>query len=144
VKQHVRIYLLGLMALFFISTTGVTVYKHYCSHGGEFYGVFMDVSHDCQPEKTIEDSHACCDSGDNKSDFKFTEECCTSDVDFYQIDTDLIHHDTEVEFVAFFVPATSFALIAEYPEFKKIATANKAPPFLTTSKRLSLFQMYLI
>ena len=95
VKQHVRIYLLGLIALFFISTTGVIVYKHYCSHGGVYYGIFLDVNHDCASEKTVEDAHACCTNPNagSEGESKFTEECCTSDVDFYQIDTDLINHD---------------------------------------------------
>lgn len=143
-KQHVRLYLLGLIALFFISTTGVTVYKHYCNHGGVFYGVFVDVNHNCGPEQATEEAHACCSNGSSESDFKFTEECCTSDVSFYQIDTDLISHDIEVDFVSVFTPAFSIPVTPVFPEYTKILTTNKAPPVLTISERLSLFQMYLI
>ena len=132
------------MALFFISTSGVTVYKHYCSHGGVFYGVFLDVNHNCDMEKVVVESHACCSSGANESDFQFTEECCTSDVDFYQIDTDLITHDLKVEFAKVYTPAFSIPVTLVFPDYNKIFTANKAPPALTTTERLSLFQMYLI
>ena len=119
VKQHVRLYLLGLIALFFISTTGVTVYKHYCSHGGVFYGVFLDVNHDCASEKAVEDNHACCTNpaAPNENDFKFTEECCTSDVDLYQIDTDLINHDLKFEFAKVSVIAFSFPITLVFPEY---------------------------
>jgi hypothetical protein len=132
------------MALFFISTTGVTVYKHYCSYTGVSYGVFMDVNHDCGPEEVIEEDHACCANKGGESDFQLTEECCTSDVAFYQIDTELINHELKVGFVGCYGPVTSFPLTVVFPKSNKVVIANKAPPALTTSKRLSLFQMYLI
>jgi len=146
VKQYVRIYLLGLIALFFISTTGITVYKHYCSHGGEFYGVFIDVSHDCEPEEDVEKAHACCTTGSGDADFEFTftEECCTSDVDFYQIDSDLIQQNVEVDFVKVFTSSHTFEVTLSFPKYKKVIASNKAPPVLSTNERLSLFQMYLI
>jgi len=143
VKQHVRIYLLGLVALFFISTTGVTVYKHYCSFGGEFYGLFMDVNHDCGPD-TAEEVHACCSVKDVNYDIQIKEECCTSDVDVYQIDTDLIYQDEDVELVKTFVCSIPYAVKLPFPKVKELATSNKAPPALTLNRRLSLFQRYLL
>lgn len=144
VKQHVRTYLLGLIALFFISTTGVTVYKHYCSHGDASYHVFLDVNHNCEPKEVVEEHHSCCGNEESKDDFQLSEECCTSAVDFYQIDTDLINNDVDIAVENFYVSTISIPNTLVLPKLKKITTANKAPPSLSTNERLSLFQMYLI
>lgn len=145
VKLKKNIFLLFLAAIFLISTTGVTVYKHYCSHGGMFYGVFVDVAHGCEPEEAEEfiKTHDCCATSSD-SGLKVEEDCCTSDVKMYQIDTDLSIHDFKVDFTNHFILSLSSSVSFLIPEYKEISTSNKAPPALTTQKRLSLFQMYLI
>ncbi|WP_207214129.1 HYC_CC_PP family protein [Brumimicrobium glaciale] len=144
-KQKTNIFLLFLVALFFVSTTGVTVYKHYCSHGGMFYGVYVDVAHGCEPEETEEavTAHDCCATS-GESGLKVEEDCCTSDVRMYQIDTDLATNDVKFEFVNNFTYSFSNSVLFSIPEFKEVSTLNKAPPVLSTLERLSLIQMYLI
>ncbi len=144
-KQKKNIFLLFLAVIFLISTTGVTVYKHYCSHGGMFYGVFVDVSHGCEPEVSEElaEAHECCSSS-NTNDLQIKEDCCTSDVHMYQIDTDLTTHEFKIDFSNHFVFSFSNSVSFSIPEYKEISISNKAPPVLTTLERLSLFQMYLI
>lgn len=144
-RQKKNIFLLFLVVIFFISTTGVTVYKHHCSHGGMFYGVFVDVSHDCEPEivEAVNDSNECC-ATTSSNGLQVEEECCTSDVQMYQIDTDLATNDSKIEFVNHFTYSFSNSLYFSIPEYRVITISNKAPPALTTPKRLSLYQIYLI
>lgn len=145
VKQKTKIFLLFLVALFFVSTTGVTVYKHYCSHGEMFYGIYVDVAHGCEPEEIEEvtESHDCCASS-SESDLKVNYDCCTSNVHMYQIDTDLAINDFKIDFINQFSFSFSNSVLFSIPEFKEVSTSNKAPPVLSTLRRLSLFQMYLI
>lgn len=132
------------MGLFFISTTGVTVYKHHCSHGGQFYGVFVDVAHDCEPEDTEEvEKHECCTVASNKS-LELKEDCCTSDIKVYQIDTDLALNDFKIDFLSPVAFSTVESVVFPTPDFAINTFPNKAPPLLTTSERLALFQTYLI
>ena len=128
-----------------MSTTGVTVYKHYCSHGGMLYGVYFDVEHGCEPEEIeeITGSHNCCASS-SESDLKVEDECCTSNVQMYQIDTDLAVSDSKIDLINQFSFTFSSSILFSILEFKEVSTSNKAPPVLSTLERLSLFQMYLI
>ena len=144
-KQKSNIFLLFLVGLFFISTTGVTIYKHHCSHGGEFYGVYVDVEHGCEPEEVeeAEIAHECCSSSDQNT-IQVEDDCCESDVRVYQIDTDLASNDFKIDFINNFTLSFSNSVGFLIPEFKNIPTSNKAPPALTTLERLSLFQSYLI
>lgn len=143
-RKDVRIYVIGLIALFFMSTTGVAVYTHYCNHGGVFYGVFVDVNHSCELDERAEEAHACCTIESFKSDYQFTQECCTSDVDIYHIDTDLISSDLKFDFAMVFTPVFSNLFPIPLADCNRISIANKAPPTLTNMERLSLFQKYLI
>ncbi|WP_159038489.1 HYC_CC_PP family protein [Brumimicrobium mesophilum] len=144
-KQKSNIFLLFLVALFFVSTTGVTIYKHHCSHGGEFYGVYVDVEHGCEPEviEEVEIAHECCSSG-NENTLQVEDDCCDNDVQVYQIDTDLATNDVKIDFINNFALPFSNSVFVSFPEYKNISTSNKAPPSLTTLERLSLFQSYLI
>lgn len=144
VRQKTNIFVLFLVGLFFISTTGITIYKHHCSHGGEFYGVFVDVAHDCEPEDAKEvEKHACCSGAISKS-LEVNEDCCTSDVQMYQIDTDLALNDFEINFLTPVTFSTLSSVAFSIPELAINTFPNKAPPLLTTSERLALFQIYLI
>lgn len=128
-----------------MSTTGVTIYKHYCSHGGEFYGVFVDVEHGCEPEAFEEASaaHECCATS-SKNELQVEDDCCTSDVKVYQIDTDLNTHDFKIDFIDNFTLSYSNSVVFVIPQYRRTITSNKAPPVLTTTERLSLIQLYLI
>lgn len=134
-----------LVAVFLISTAGITVYKHYCSHGGMFYGVFVDVRHDCETDEVEEHEplHECCNPS-AENEFFSSEDCCTSDVNFYQIDTDLLVNDFKIDFIHHFDFNPTVASFVFVPELRISFAPNKAPPVLTTSKRLSLIQQYLI
>ncbi|PWH81339.1 hypothetical protein DIT68_15500 [Brumimicrobium oceani] len=145
VKQKKHIFLLLLMAIFFISTTGVTVYKHYCSHGGMFYGVYADVAHACdhKEDKQSAKNHDCCATS-SETGLTIQEDCCTSDVKMYQIDIDLATNDVKFNFLTDFSFNLSNSALFSIPEFIEISTSNKAPPVLSTLERLSLFQIYLI
>lgn len=143
-KQYVRISWLGMIVLFFMSTTGVTIYKHYCNYAGEFYGVFADVNHDCEPEIAEHPPQCCCEKTSGQYGEEISEECCTSSVELYQLDTELIYHDMAVDFVNADIFISSFK-----PNFSLVKNSNigvdyHSPPVFTTSKRLSLFQRYLI
>lgn len=124
----------------------MTVYKHYCIHGGDFYGVFVDVSHSCETEEGAEetkDAHECCgESGDN--DLRVEEKCCTSNVSIYQMDTDLATNDIKVDFINHLDYSVSSFVLFSIPANRGVLISNKAPPALTTPGRLSLFQTYLI
>src|SRR5690554_8102177 len=110
-----------------------------------FYGVFVDVSHGCDSDddKELEEAHVCC-STSKTNDLQIKEECCTSDVHMYQIDTDLATNDFKVNFINNFNLTFSNSVAFIVPEYRKIPTSNKAPPVLRTLERLSLFQFYLI
>ncbi|RFC54522.1 hypothetical protein DXU93_05915 [Brumimicrobium aurantiacum] len=109
------------------------------------YGVFMDVEHGCDtndlPE--VKSGHDCCNPSSD-DEVKIDVDCCTSKVEVYQIDSDLATNDIHIEFAKnfdcdFVHDNPSYAI-----ERQKFSIFNKAPPVLTTLKRLSLFQMYLI
>lgn len=144
-KQKINLYILFLVGLFFVSTTGVTIYKHHCSHGGEFYGVYMDVEHGCEPEvvQEVEIAHECCSSSSEES-IQDEDDCCESDVRVYQIDTDIASNDFKIDFSNNFTLPFNNWFEFIIPEQLNIHVFNKAPPVLSTTQRLSLFQMYLI
>jgi len=144
---------LSLIALFFMSTTGVTVYKHYCNHEGELYRLFIDIEHECDSEEaqTHEcqfhelaaqvDETNCCDAEET-----IHENCCTDDVQVYQIDSDLIAHNGEISLDYVPVFAFSTPLVLDYI-FKKHTDQPKenSPPFtIPITERLAQLQMYLL
>lgn len=153
-RKSVNIYVLSLIVLFFVSTTGVTVYKHYCNHEGELYRFFVNVDHECdeketEPQACHPDTHSsnveknkCCDL----EEVVVHENCCTSDVELHQIDTDLIVHDGKISIdynssIAFYTPVT-----IEYVLQNKVnQPKNNSPPFtITITERLAQLQMYLL
>nr|WP_133122139.1 hypothetical protein [Brumimicrobium salinarum] len=121
------------------------MYKHYCSHDGAYYGVFVDVEHECQPNSHDKDEsdHSCC-AIEIEGQNQFETDCCTSDVKVYQLDTDLATHDNSIDFKNHF--STTFNVLPLFAiiQVEDSKFLNKSPPALPTLKRLSFFQRYLI
>jgi len=152
VSQKFRISILGLIALFFISTTGLTVYEHYCAHDGAFSSIFIDIEHQCTlEEEAIADlHHTCCmiDMSDNHDENTkhFNDNCCEEDVLIYQIDSDLIVQNSKIAInnVPFFCTSLEKIEIPLLAEVNQLPTANSPPFILPTTELLAQLQRYLL
>ncbi len=76
-----------------ISSTGVVVYEHHCSHSETFKGFYSEVDHDCNKKKAVDhckiEKASCCKSIEIPENIPVAEEeCCTTDISIYQIDSD--------------------------------------------------------
>lgn len=126
-----------------MSTTGVTVYEHYCSHDGFFYSVFVDIEHECEDEvELVSCENDCCviEVGDQHGD------CCSDDIHHYQLDSDIVAHDGKVEVNLPLCAIAEFSFIdLEFVEAEKpTPVANSPPKTLLVTERLSQLQRYLL
>ena len=127
-----------------MSTSGVTVYKHFCAIEGISYGLASVSKEHCVLEGYKNDKHKCC-TVETTDNLQFEEECCSEDITLYQLKGDINNVEIQVKTVSIlygFSPSL-FQLPIFQEEF--VAFEQNPPPFpLTTCQRLSLVQSYLI
>ena len=117
-----------LALLFFITTTGFAVSKHYC---GSF---LMDYSINSKAEPCCDDLRDC--------------GCCHDEAEHHQLEDEFlfpafnINVENEYEDILFFFDSFSILNIADVFE-KEILYHAKPPPTFTLQTQLSLFQTYL-
>lgn len=142
-----RLYIFGLMAVFFMSTTGVAVYKHYCNQSKMAQSYFVMLESDCNmPEMAEADCQIDCCHKEKGDETQMHDDCCTNNMEYFQINSDLIIHDFKVE-IPKILPSTQIiglTLTEITNEDKKGLIVIVPPPNLTTPQRLSLIQTYLI
>lgn len=133
------------MAVFFMSTSGIAVYKHYCNQDKIVQSYFLMPNDDCDVPEMVEEegAHDCCHSDDMT---QMHDDCCSHNMEFYQINSDLIVHDFKVEITKNITstPVNGLTLIVDVSEQKENTVRPIPPPSLTTPQRLSLYQTYLI
>lgn len=101
-KIFLHISTISLMIYMLISSMGVFVYEHHCMKTGTFYGVSSEFDHHCDDKKQKElkpcDSFqkSCCKKPSNQK--QATKNCCTTNVNWIQLDVDLSVNDIDVDF----------------------------------------------
>lgn len=141
-----QILVFGVIAIFFISTSGLTVYRHLCAHNNSLT-IALSETNDCPPDNNATEivSHACCNTNPNQP-IQISDNCCQNSVDILNIDTDVINFNPEANLISHFV-ALSFPTIPtiyQNPEVNKVLTENRPPSIPSTTQRLSSLQLYLI
>lgn len=147
-KVFLHISTVALMIYMLVSSMGVLVYEHHCSQSGTFYGVFSEFDHECEEKKQSmsigcdASEKSCCKKLSNQE--KVSENCCTTDVNWVQLDTDLSINTIDFQFendlnIAFTSDFTLFQ-----PQSKiKIEECRGPPPKLLKPSH-SILQCYLI
>ena len=145
-KVFLHISAVALMIYMLISSMGVLVYEHHCSQSGTFYGVYSEFDHQCEKKKVSTDCGAseksCCDKPSNQEEI--SDNCCSTDVNWVQLDTDLSINDIDFEFekdanIAF---TSNFKIFQPQPKVK-IDECRGPPPKLQKPTQSHL-QTYLI
>lgn len=127
---------------------GVLVYEHHCSQSGTFYGVFSEFDHECEDKKQSKpiacdnSEKACCQKSSNEE--KVSDNCCTTDVNWVQLATDLSINNIDFEFEK----DLNALLISDFTLFQpqskiKIEECRGPPPKLLKPSH-SVLQCYLI
>ena len=109
-----------LALVFLLSTTGISVYKHYCGDFLEGISIYH------QDNPCMDDSESDgCDMGSAMS-------CCSDDMEFYQLSVDLHKvSNQKIEFdLNHFVVLQSIVLPKLIEERETILRQEKAPPEL--------------
>ncbi|MCO5267998.1 MAG: hypothetical protein M9897_03780 [Brumimicrobium sp.] len=141
--KNVRFHIVALLVLFVISTSGLTVYKHFCAFKGVSYNISLLSSDDsCKKSNSKQVTHTCCVSTPSQ-DLKFEKNCCNEEVDIFQIHTDL-NTFHQLDFITNFV--NTYPIEIHIPVEKSIQSflAETVPIPIPLYKRLSLVQSYLI
>jgi hypothetical protein len=147
-KIFLHISALSLMIYMLFSSMGVLVYEHHCSQAGTFYGVSSEFDHHCEDKKEeISTScknteKSCCEKPTNEK--QASNNCCTTDVNWVQLDTDLSIHNLDFEFdkglnIAFI---SNFKLFQ--PQSKNKTEECRGPPPKLLKPSHSSLQSYLI
>lgn len=149
-KVFLHISAVVLMVYLLISSMGVLVYEHHCSRSGTFYGVFTEFDHECEEKKKEVSSHcdtsekSCCKKTLKQEGRQVESNCCTTGVNWMQLDTDLFINDLSFDFdhdldLAFF---SSFKIFQPQPQVKIEECRGPPPELLDPS--LSSLQRYLL
>ncbi|MEX2484945.1 MAG: hypothetical protein WED10_10310 [Brumimicrobium sp.] len=146
-KIFLHISAITLMVYILISSMGVLVYEHHCSKAGTFYGVYTEFEHHCEEEKEVSNKcesseKSCCKKPSSKE--KITSSCCSTNLNWVQLDTDLSVNEIDFEFekeldIAF---TSNFKIFQPQPNIK-IEECRGPPPKLQKPSQ-SLLQSYLI
>jgi len=146
VFQHISA--MSLMIYMLFSSMGVLVYEHHCSQAGTFYGVSSEFDHHCEDKKEeISTScknteKSCCEKPTNEE--QISDNCCSTDVNWVQLDTDLSVNDIDFEFEKDLntVFTSDFKLFQPQPKIK--TEECRGPPPKLQKPSQSLLQTYLI
>lgn len=136
-KRGLRINIFGLMTVLLMSTTGVSVYKHYCNQSKIVKSHILVLDVDCQI--------ACCHIVKDY-ETQMQDDCCSHNMEYYHINSDLIKHNFKVEITKIhsLTPINGLTIAENLFEQEKKTVVPSPPPNPTTHQRLSLYQMYLI
>lgn len=141
-----RIYIVGFIAIFFLSTSGISVYKHYCSLKGTSLTLFADAPNCCSPHAMMKMKHK---AKECKSQHPFNQEnasdnCCSFDYLSYPINTNIVNQDIQIH-------ATPLCFVSKKINFKDYTfqftsevPPDKTPPVSSMATRLSQIQSYLL
>ena len=80
-----------VLLIFSVSSTGVVVYEHYCTKSGETSHFFSEVNDACSIENdSCEQAReaTCCSTTETKEGAGLEENCCSTDVSFFQLISD--------------------------------------------------------
>lgn len=147
-KVLLHISAVALMIYMLISSMGVLVYEHHCSKSGTFYGISSEFDHHCDKKKketsgACENSERqCCKKPSSKE--QILDNCCTTDINWVQLDTDLSVNDVDFKFEK----DSNISFISDFKLFQaqsKIQTkeCRGSPPKLLKPSH-SFLQSYLI
>lgn len=147
-KALLHIGTFSLMIYMLLSTMGVMVYEHHCKKTGTFYGVYSEFDHHCEDAKKVKSTScgnsekSCCKKPSNQN--QVDENCCTTNVNWIQLDVDLSTNDVDVEFdkdlnLSYF---SNFSLFR--PQFETKTEAIRGPPPKLLKPSQSSLQCYLI
>lgn len=147
-KAFLNISVLTLMIYMLISSMGVFVYEHHCMKAGTFYGVSSEFDHHCddkkqQESKTCGNSEkSCCKKPFNEK--KVSENCCTTNVNWIQLDVDLSVNDKDVDLDEDLnlTWSSNFNLFRTQSESKTDECRGPPPKILKPSQ--AILQCYLI
>lgn len=86
-KNLKNIFVFPLVLAVLLSTTGITVYQHDCSHTGNTYTSLFTEPTDCCGSDPIEELPPCCSTTDkNTNESSKNDDCCNTEVNTYKID----------------------------------------------------------
>lgn len=147
-KVFLHISAVALMIYMLVSSMGVLVYEHHCSQSGTFYGVFTELDHKCEKKKKEVSTHcgesekSCCKKPSNQE--QISDNCCSTNVNWVQLDTDLSISDIDFEFEKDLnTSITSDFKIFQPQSQIKVKECRGPPPKLLKPSHSSL-QCYLI
>lgn len=127
---------------------GIFVYEHHCLKTGTFYGVSSEFNHHCgdknqQETITCDASEiSCCKKPSN--DKQVTENCCTTDVNWIQLDVDLSVNDIDVDFNKDLKIAFDSNFDFFRPRFTQKTEEIRGPPPKLKKPSQSSLQCYLL
>lgn len=137
------------MITLFVGSSGVAIYNHHCSVSGDESSYFVEYNKGCEDEGLVQDKqgatrHACCFSNQQNKE-EINVECCSTDFQFVQIQTDLIqHHTDELQPIKVVLTHSNFTLPPAVNESKFHNKNWRGPPVLKPQTRRALQQLYLI
>lgn len=141
-ERKIQIYASFLLVLFLMSTSGITVFKHFCVKDGVSYAWFFKSDTHCTDRLDVETQSTCC-MHKVESEFQFSSICCSEEVNFYHLEVDYNHQSLETEIIT--------VLYGFFPSLFYDSFEEEVVPFysplnwsVTTSERLSIIQSYLI
>ena len=86
-KNLKNIFVFPLVLAVLLSTTGITVYQHNCSHTGNTYISLFTEPTDCCGSDPIEGLPPCCSTTNkNTCGSSKKDDCCNTEVNTYKID----------------------------------------------------------
>jgi hypothetical protein len=147
-KVFLHISAIALMVYMLISSMGVLVYEHHCSQSGTFYGVFTEFDHECEKKKKEVSTtcgaseKSCCKKPSNQE--QISDNCCSTDLNWVQLDTDLSIHDLEFEFDSGLAVSFNSNFKIFQPQSQVKTEECRGPPPKLQKATQSLLQSYLI
>jgi hypothetical protein len=151
VKAFMKIVLLAVIATLFVGSSGVAIYQHQCSMSGDETSYFVEMNRACEDveiemvhQKKEPTQNTCCFVDDQTSE-QTCLECCSTDFQFIQLQTDLIQHHAEGLESIVFVSTQPFLSSTPIKTWTSVQwTTLRGPPILKQNTRRALHQLYLI
>jgi hypothetical protein len=135
VKLSLVVFSFGIL---FVGNIGMNVFKHICKEDGVSISYFLQDEHHCQEkEKSCKEAKSCC-----AKDIK--EDCCSDEVQYFQIKLDYVNEVSNDLFVCHDVlPSESRVNVSEFTKEPCIALYPQPPPD-SGREILILYQTFLI
>lgn len=134
-----------------ISSTGVVIYEHRCSHSGDHIAFYTGVEHDCDGKQVKEsnkkeNSSGCCKKSEKPVDEPVCkEECCSTDVSLVQIDSEYSFVESSFQFEKNNFDLNYFSdLLLETTEVSTGSNRSPPEPRISSCQKRALMQVYLI